>query len=167
MYSKFLIKDTMKNAEGIKFNGINITDLRYADDAVLVVEKRKKMQKMIDGLNQTCKAYLMKINVRKTKVMIMNKTENPKRMQRCVMLDKVPLEQVTHFKYLDSWITEDAKRDRDIRAGVGMAKAAFWQSKMLMKRKIRFNTKMKILNCYAFLILNYGYESWTWNKARK
>ena len=26
-------------------------------------------------------------------------------------------------------------------------------------------TKMKILNCYLFSILNYGCESWTWNKA--
>src|SRR2546425_12585326 len=24
---------------------------------------------------------------------------------------------------------------------------------------------MKILNCYVFSILNYGCESWTWNKA--
>ena len=45
----------MENVEGIKFNGINITDLRYADDAVLVADKRKKMQKMIDRLNKTCK----------------------------------------------------------------------------------------------------------------
>ena len=37
------------------------------------------------------------------------------------------LEQVTRFKYLDSWITEDARSDEDIRARVGMAKAAFWQ----------------------------------------
>ena len=36
-----MIKEAMENAEGIKFNGINITDLRYADDAVLVAHKRK------------------------------------------------------------------------------------------------------------------------------
>src|SRR3989442_1471932 len=48
LYSKFMINETMENVEGIKFNGVNITDLRYADDAVLVADKRKKMQKMID-----------------------------------------------------------------------------------------------------------------------
>src|SRR6266403_3425972 len=46
-----------------------------------------------------------------------------------------------------------------------MAKAAFWQNKELMRTNIRFSTKMKILNCYVFSILNYGCESWTWNKA--
>src|SRR4051812_9341489 len=34
-----------------------------------------------------------------------------------------------------------------------------------MRRNICFSTKMKILNCYVFSILNYGCESWTWNKA--
>ena len=36
-----------------------------------------------------------------------------------------PLEQVTRFKYLGSWITEDAGCEVDIRARVGMAKATF------------------------------------------
>ena len=43
------------------------------------------------------------------------------------MLDVVPLEQVKHFIYLGSWITDDARSDGDIRTRVGMAKAAFWQ----------------------------------------
>ena len=41
------------------------------------------------------------------------------------MLGSVPLEQVTRFKYLGSWITEDGECEVDIRARVGMAKAAF------------------------------------------
>ena len=45
------------------------------------------MQKMIDRLNTTCKAYGMEINVKKTKVMIMNGTAKPKGMQRCIVLD--------------------------------------------------------------------------------
>ena len=83
----------MENVEGIKFNGINITDVRYADDAVLVADKRKKMQKMVDGLNAACKAYGMEINVKNTNVMIKIQTENSKVMQRSIMLDNVPLEQ--------------------------------------------------------------------------
>src|SRR6267154_927520 len=48
-----------------------------------------------------------------------------------------------------------------------MAKAAFWQNKELMRRNIRFKTKMKILNCFVFSILTYGCESRTWNKAMR
>src|SRR5206468_4088727 len=36
--SEFMIKEAMENVEGIKFNGINITDPRYADGAVLVAD---------------------------------------------------------------------------------------------------------------------------------
>src|SRR5437867_9474261 len=120
-----MIKEALENEEGIKFNGVNVTDLRYGDDAVLVADKRKNMQRMIDRLNEARKAYGMKINVKKTKVMIINKKEKQKGMQSCIMLNNVPLEQVTRFKYIGSWITENAKSDEDIRARVRMAKAAF------------------------------------------
>ena len=46
-----------------------------------------------------------------------------------------------------------------------MAKTAFWQNKELMRSNIRAQTKLRILNCYVFSVLNYGCESWTWNKA--
>ena len=88
-------------------------------------------------------------------------------MQRCIVLGSLPLEQVTRFKYIGSWITEDAGCEVDIRARVGMAKAAFWQNKELMRRNIRFKTKLKILNCYVFTVLNYGCEGWTFNKAMR
>src|SRR5437899_3732975 len=100
-----MIKEALENQEDIKFNGVNITDLKYADDAVLVADKRKNMQKMVDRLNKACKAYGMDINVKQTKVMIMNKTEKQKGMRSCIMLNNVPLEQVNRFKYLGSWIT--------------------------------------------------------------
>ena len=167
LYSEFMMKEAMEGVEGISFGGVNITDLRYADDAVLVADKRKKLQHMIDRLNETCKAYGMEINIKKTKVMLMNKKEKQNRMKTKIRLNGVPLEQVKRFKYLGSWITEDARSDEDIRARVGMAKAAFWHNKDVMRRNIGFKTKMKILNCYVFSILNYGCESWTWNEAMR
>src|SRR6184192_2289059 len=48
-----------------------------------------------------------------------------------------------------------------------MAKAAFWQNKELMRNNIRLSTKMKILNCYVFSVLDYGCESWTWNRPMR
>src|SRR5437867_3730406 len=150
--------------EGVKFGGVNITDLRYADDAVLVADKRKRMQKMIDRLHKTCKTYRMEINVKKTKIIIINGTAKSKGMQRCITLNKVPLEQVTRFKYRGSWITEDARSDEDIRERVGVAKAAFWQNKELIRSNIRLSTKLKILNCYVFSVLDYGCDSWSWNR---
>ena len=93
--------------------------------------------------------------------MIMNETAKPKGMQRFITLNNVPLEQVSRFKYLGSWITEDARSDEDIRARVGMAKTAFWQNKKLMRRIIRLSTKMGMLNCCVFSVLDCGCDTWT------
>ena len=98
----------------------------------------------------------MEINVKKTKMMTMNKTEKPKEMQRCIMVDKVPSEQMNRFKYPGSWITEDARSEEDIRARVRMVKAAFSHNKELMGSNIRLSTKMKILNCCVLSKLSYG-----------
>lgn len=46
-----------------------------------------------------------------------------------------------------------------------MAQAAFWKNKELMKRNIRQQTKINMMNCDVFSVLNYGCESWTWNNA--
>ena len=67
LYREFIIKEAMEGEEGTAFNGINITDLRYADDAVLVADRKRKMQKMIDRLSETCKAYGMESNVKRLK----------------------------------------------------------------------------------------------------
>ena len=88
-------------------------------------------------------------------------------MQRCITLCKMPLKQVTRFKYLDSWITENARRDEDIRARVGWLKRSFWQNKELMRSNIKLSTKIKILNYYIFSALDYGCESWTWNSPMR
>ena len=104
----------------------------------------------------------MKINVKKTIVMVMNGTG---RIEQEVKVNGVPLEQVTRFKYLGNWITDDARSDDDIRARVDLANATFGKNKELIRRNIRFKTKLKILNTYVFSVLNYGWESWTWNVA--
>ena len=59
---------------------------------------------------------------------------------------------MTSYKYLGSWITEDARCEEDLRARVGMAKAAFWQNKEVLRGNIRLSTKLKILSSYVFSI---------------
>src|SRR6267154_1524021 len=49
LYCEFMIKEAMEGVEGVTFGGVNVMDLRYANDAVLVADGRKKIQKMIDS----------------------------------------------------------------------------------------------------------------------
>ena len=119
--------------------------MRYADDAVLVADKKNKLQKLIDKVNDIYKEYGMDINVRKTKAMAVNGDETKSGPQACTTLDNVPLEHVTRFKYLGSWISEDARCEEVIRTRFEMARAAFWQNKEVNRWNILLNTKLKIL----------------------
>ena len=162
LYSEFMITEALDEMEGVKFNGVNLTNLRYADDAVILAENEENLQKMMESLNNKCKEYGMAINAKKTMVMVIG----AKAETKCnITIDGLALEQVKRYKYLGSWITEDVRCDTEVTTRIAMAKTAFWQNKEIMRRNVRHETKLKILNCYVFSVLNYGCESWTWTKA--
>ena len=52
-----MVKEAIDNETGIRFNRNNISNLRYADDAVLMADTMKQLQKLMDKLNETCKIY--------------------------------------------------------------------------------------------------------------
>ena len=64
----------------------------------------------------------MSINVKKTKVMIISKAS---KVKCSITLNNMALEQVNRYKYLGSWITEDARCEEELKAIIGMAKASF------------------------------------------
>src|SRR2546425_2077682 len=67
LYSEFMIVEALDDIKGVQFNGINITNFRYADDAVLVAYSKQKLQVMLDKLNEACNNYGMAINVKQLK----------------------------------------------------------------------------------------------------
>ena len=77
------------------------------------------------------------------------------------------LEQVTQYRYLGSWVTEDGKCDLEVKARIGMAKDAFWKYKELLKGNIGLQTKKRILHCYVYSVLKYVCESWTMNLIQR
>jgi len=102
-----------------------------------------------------------KLNVKKTKKIVISKSGGT---QCKIMINGIPLEQVLQYKYLGSWITEDGKCEIDVKARIDMAKDAFWKHKELLQGKINLRIKKRILQCYVFLVMKYGCESWTLNK---
>ena len=97
LYSEYMIAEAMEDESGIKFNENYISNLRYADDAALVSESKKKLQKMLDKLNSSCLDYGMAINVKKTKVMVISKAS---KVKCSITLNNMALEQVNRYKYL-------------------------------------------------------------------
>ena len=73
-----MIAEAMEDESGIQFKGNDISNLRYAHDAALVAELKKKLQKILDKLNSSCLDYGMAINMKKTKVMVISKARKVK-----------------------------------------------------------------------------------------
>ena len=82
------------------------------------------------------------VNVKKTKVMVISKES---KVKCSITLNNMALEQVNRCGYLGSWIAEDAGCEEELKARIGMAKAAFWQNKEVMRRNVRFDTEKKII----------------------
>ena len=79
-------------------------DVRFADDQGMMASTGKGLQKIMDRLYmyETAKAYDMKINVNKTKVIKVSRNRGVIN----IVIDGQKIEQVSKFKYLGAWITE-------------------------------------------------------------
>ena len=79
-----------------KHRGRIIKCMRIADDMALLAEDESILKNMLIDLNDTCEDYGLKINVNKTKVMVIGR--KPKKID---MRNKdQSVEQVYSFKYL-------------------------------------------------------------------
>lgn len=70
---------------------------------------------------------LMKINIRKTKVMVVNKDSRVPIVN--IQLDDKTIDQVRQYKYLGSTLTSDSRCSVEIRHRIAMTKRAFIQKK--------------------------------------
>ena len=160
------VMDELEDLEGIRIGGVNINNIRYADDTVLFADTEEKLLMLVDGLNEGCSRYGMKINIEKTEVM--GVTKRREQLPVNISLGGSLLKQVSTFKYLGSQVSDDAKCDSDIRARIGMAKAAFGQlRKILVSMSIRRETRVRVLKSYVWSVLLFGCEAWTISKEMR
>src|SRR6478609_1503821 len=71
IYAEMMMKKALENVEkGIRVDSKLIKDMKYADDQGMVANTEAGLQSLMDSLNTTAKHYDMKINIKKTKVMV-------------------------------------------------------------------------------------------------
>ena len=73
IYTEYLIREALEDEKGININGHNITNIRYADDTIILAESEQQLQRISDKLDATCEQYGMAMNAKKTKTMIVEK----------------------------------------------------------------------------------------------
>src|SRR6476661_6113620 len=115
----------------------------------------------MDSLNTTAKHYDTKINIKKTKAMMVSRNGG-ERVNITVEGQRV--EQVSKFRYLCSLISEDGRYLDDVKTRIGMAKDAFKKRKELLTRSIRVHLRKRLVKTLVWPEVLYGCETWTMRK---
>ena len=105
LYTENIFKEDLV---GVRVGGENVSNLRYADDTVLIAESVKELQALVDEIKDRSKIKGLSMNVKKTKTMVIRKNTK----SRCkieIKVDDKTLEQVKQYLYLGHIITEDWK----------------------------------------------------------
>ena len=96
IYLEDLMKNCFLNTVGVNIGGRRIKCIRFADDMVVLAEDERMLKNMLMELNYRCEDYGMKINIIKTKAMLIGR--KPKRIE--MRIEDESVEQVDSFKYL-------------------------------------------------------------------
>lgn len=165
LYSEAIFKETLQEESvGIVINGEVINNMRYADDTVLLTSNQRDTQHLLEKLNDRCNEYGLKINLKKTKLMVVTKfPQNHNHIN--VSVADTSIENVQSYKYLGAWIEQSGDQTREIRTRIEIARSIFMKMKKLFtSRDIKIGLRMRMLRCYVFSVLLYGMEAWTLKK---
>src|SRR6476619_5608202 len=74
IYAEMIMKEELGNVEeGIRVGGELIKVVKYADDQGMIANTEAGLQSLMDSLNTTAKYYDIKINIKKTKAMVVSR----------------------------------------------------------------------------------------------
>lgn len=97
LYSQVII-DEIEDLEGITIGGININNIKCADDTVLIADSEDKLQSLVDRLDVECSTIGLKINIGKTEVMGVTKRTEQLRVR--VNINGETVKQANSFRFL-------------------------------------------------------------------
>ena len=109
--------------KGVNLGGVNINNLRYAGDTVLLAEGPMFLQALLTAVNEKGKPYDMEMNIIKTKAMVISRKQPVPNIS--ISVEGKPIQQVKRMVYLGYMATEDGKCDKEIKRRIGIARTAF------------------------------------------
>ena len=170
LFSMFLndLEDEYINSglDGIDVDLFKIFLMLYADDIVLFAESASQAQKYLDILFNYCNTWKLKVNTKKTKIMIFRKGGKlPSNLEFHYDGEKIDI--VSKFTYLGVTFTAGGSFQQTQNSLAGQAqKGIFKLSKYLYKfTYITPSHKLELFDKLISPILNYSSEVWGFNSA--
>ena len=100
------MREALDGFEGsVKVGGRTVTNLRYADDVALLSGCAEELQELLNRIREASGERGLKLNVDKTKVMLIDKNNNEEDFE--ITLEEETVKVVKEFKYLGALITNN------------------------------------------------------------
>ena len=136
---------------GIKIEGRNINNLRYADDTTLMAES-EELKSLLMKVKEESEKVGLKLNLQKTKIM----ASGP------ITSWQIDGETVADFIFLGSKITADGDCSNEIKRRLFLGRKVMTNLDSILKsRDITLSTKVRLVKAMVFPLVMYGCESWT------
>ena len=144
---------------GIKIAKRNITNLRYADDTILMIESEEELKSLLMKVKEESEKVGLKLNIQKTKI----KSSGPIISWH---IDGETVETVADFIFGGSQITADGDCSHETKRRLLLGRKDMTNLDSLLKsRDITLPTKVCLVKAMIFPVVMYGCESWTTKKA--
>ena len=143
---------------GMKTAGININNLRYADDTTLMAESEEELKSLLVKMKEESEKVGLKLNIQKTKIM----ASGP------ITSWEIDGETVSDFIFLGSKITVDGDCSQGIKRHLLLGRKVMTNLDSILKnRHTTLPTKVHLVKAVVFPVVMYGCESWTIKKAER
>ena len=108
----------MMSRQYLQFSYLHLVYSVFADDTAIITKTQEELQDMVNRLVDTGKKYGMEINIDKSQVMRVSRSNESLQIK----VNNRELKEVDHFKYLGSVLTRDGNCTREIKMRIAIAK---------------------------------------------
>ena len=141
---------------GIKIAGININNLRYANDIPFMAESEEELKSLLMKVKEESEKVGLNLNIQKTKIMASGR----------ITSRKIDGETMADFIFLGSKITAGGDCSHEIKRRLLLGRKVMTNLDSILKsRGIILPTKVHLVKAMVFPVVIYGCEIWTTKKA--
>ena len=170
LYAEYIMRNAgLEEAQaGIKIARRNISNLRYADDTILMAESEEELKSLMMNVKEESEKVVLKLNFQKKKNLSFQKAKiMASGLITSWQIDGETVETVADFIFLVSKITADGDCSHEIKRCLLLGRKVMTNLDSILKsRDITLPTKVHLVKAMVFPVVIYGCESWTIKKAK-
>lgn len=161
-----LIEDlNLSSMDPLLIGDTKVTSLMYADDIILLSESKEGLQKALDVLGNFCSSWKLKINDKKSKVIVFN--SNGKTHKNYFKINNESIETVKSYCYLGILVSYTGNLNLSKTNLMEKGRKAWFKIKKTLSLDNSCSVLEKLFDTLVVPVLLYGSEVWGAAKSYK